>query len=54
MNVIDGINLAGMVAVLGFVCALARYLIQDIKQLSGHVARVEGFLKGKFRTLQPQ
>ncbi|MDE2770091.1 MAG: hypothetical protein OXI44_02775 [Bacteroidota bacterium] len=54
MNVIEGIYLAGIVAVLGFLFKLAGDLKHEIKQLSGHVARIEGFLKGKFRTLQPQ
>lgn len=54
MNVINGIDLAGIVAVLGFLCALARYLIQDIKQLSERVAQIGDFFKCEFRMLQPQ
>ena len=54
MNVIDGIDLTGIVAVLGFLCKFASDLKHEIKRLSEHVARIEGFLKGKFRTLKPQ
>ena len=54
MNVIHGINLAGIVAVLGFLRKLSSDLQYDVKQLSGRVARLEDFLGGKFRTLQSQ
>ena len=50
MNVIVGINLAGIVAVLGFLWKLSSNLKRDIKQLSECVSRIEGFLTGQFGT----
>ena len=50
MNVIDGINLAGIVAVLGFLWKLSSDLKHDIKRLSERAARIEGFPEGKLRT----